>query len=86
MTAADREAAARRARAQQIALWRWTLAEPAMDPALTSRQRGPIVRDLASREHAGPDGKKQEEGGGVAAHPGPVGGRPPRRRVRGAGA
>jgi len=59
MTAADREAAARRQRAQEIALWRWTLVEPAMDPALTARQRGAVVRDLASREHAGPDGKKK---------------------------
>ena len=59
MTAADREAAARRQRAQEIALWRWTLAGPAMDPALTPRQRGAIVRDLASREHAGPDGKRK---------------------------
>jgi putative transposase len=58
MTAADREAAARRARAQEIALWRWTLVEPAMDPALTARQRGQVVRDLASREHEGPDGRK----------------------------
>ena len=57
MTAADREAAARRQRAQEIALWRWTLVEPAMDPALTPRQRGQVVRDLASREHEGPDGK-----------------------------
>ena len=56
MTAADREAAARRRRAQEIALWRWTLVEPAMDPVLTPRQRGAIVRDLASREHAGPGG------------------------------
>ena len=40
MTAADREAAARRQRAQTIALWRWALVEPAMDPALTARQRG----------------------------------------------
>ena len=58
MTAADREAAARRQRAQEIALWRWTLVEPAMDPALTARQRGAVVRDLASREHEGPGGKK----------------------------
>ena len=58
MTAADREAAARRQRAQEIALWRWTLVEPAMDPALTARQRGQVVRDLASREHQGPDGRK----------------------------
>jgi len=59
MTAADREAAARRARAQEIALWRWTLVEPAMDPALTARQRGQVVRDLASREHDGPGGKRR---------------------------
>ncbi|HTQ93213.1 MAG TPA: hypothetical protein VMK84_27340 [Streptosporangiaceae bacterium] len=59
MTAADREAAARRQRAQEIALWRWTLVEPAMDPALTARQRGQVVRDLASREHEGPGGKRK---------------------------
>jgi len=56
MTAADREAAARRQRAQTIALWRWALIEPAMDDALTSRQRGAIVRELAAREHEGPSG------------------------------
>jgi putative transposase len=58
VTAADRQAAAARQRRNDIALWRWALVEPAMDPALTSRQRGQVVRDLASREHAGPDGKK----------------------------
>jgi putative transposase len=56
MTAADRDAAARRQRAQTIALWRWSLIEPAMDPALTSRQRGRIVRELAGGEYAGPFG------------------------------
>ena len=59
MTAADRDAAARRQRAQEIALWRWTLAGPAMDPALTPRQRGAVVRHLAAREHDGPDGRKK---------------------------
>ena len=58
MTAADREAAARRQRAQEIALWRWTLVEPAMEPALTARQRGAVVRELASREHEGPGGRR----------------------------
>jgi putative transposase len=56
MTAADRDAAARRQRAQTIALWRWSLIEPAMDDGLTSRQRGRIVRELAAREHPGPHG------------------------------
>ncbi len=59
MTAADRDAAARRQRAQEIALWRWALVGPAMDPALTPRQRGAVVRDLAAREHDGPDGRKK---------------------------
>ncbi len=58
MTAADRQAAAARQRRNDIALWRWALTEPAMDPALTSRQRGAVVRDLASREHQDPDGRK----------------------------
>ena len=57
MTAADREAATRRQRAQTIALWRWSLIDPAMDRARTSRQRGQIVRGLAAREHAGPWGR-----------------------------
>src|SRR6266581_9536646 len=56
MTAADREAATRRQRAQTIALWRWSLIEPAMDAGLTSRQRGQVVRGLAAGEHAGPRG------------------------------
>ena len=58
MTAADRQAAAARQRRHTIALWRWALTEPAMDPALTSRQRGAVVRDLASREHQDPDGRR----------------------------
>ena len=57
MTAADREAAARRERARTIALWRWALIEPAMDAALTVRQRGAMVRQLAAREHEGPFGR-----------------------------
>jgi putative transposase len=56
MTQADRDAATRRQRAQTIALWRWSLIEPAMDPGLSSRQRGAVVRELAGREHAGPFG------------------------------
>src|SRR5258706_14751130 len=56
MTAADRDAAARRQRAQTIALWRWALIEPAMEDALTARQGGRVVRELAGREHAGPGG------------------------------
>jgi putative transposase len=56
MTQADRDAATRRQRAQTVALWRWSLIEPAMDGELSSRQRGAVVRELAGREHAGPFG------------------------------
>jgi hypothetical protein len=56
MTQAGRDAAARRQRAQTIALWRWSLIEPAMDAGLSSRQRGRVVRAIAGREHAGPFG------------------------------
>ena len=76
MTAADRDAATRRQRAQTIALWRWSLIEPAMDPALTSRQRGQVVRDLAAREHAGPSGRTVS---GVPQDDRPVDHRAPRR-------
>ena len=56
MTQADRDAATRRQRAQTIALWRWSLIEPAMDAGLSARQRGAIVRGIAAGEHAGPFG------------------------------
>jgi putative transposase len=56
MTQADRDAVTRRQRAQTIALWRWSLIESAMDPALSARQRGAVVRGIAAREHAGPFG------------------------------
>jgi putative transposase len=58
MTQADRDAATRRQRAQTIALWRWSLIEPVMDPVLSSRQRGQLVREIAGCEHAGPFGAR----------------------------
>jgi putative transposase len=57
MTVSGQEAATRAARAQQIALFRYALIRPAVDPELTSRQRGALVRSLAERTHTGPDGK-----------------------------
>ena len=44
------------------------LIREAADPALSTRQRGKLVRAIAAREHAGPFGG----GAGVAGHPGPV--------------
>lgn len=57
MDQADRQAAAWRARAQTLALWRYTLIEKAMDPALSTRQRGRVVREIAAAEHTGPSGE-----------------------------
>jgi putative transposase len=52
----EREGKARRERAHTVALWRYTLVAPAMDEALTARERGQLVRELAEREHPGPLG------------------------------
>jgi len=46
----------RRARAQQVALFRYQLICPALDPDLSTKARGRIVRAIAAREHAGPFG------------------------------
>ncbi|MGH3433957.1 MAG: DDE-type integrase/transposase/recombinase [Thermocrispum sp.] len=56
MTVSETEAAARAARARQIALFRYALIRPAVDVGLTSRQRGALVRALAAQSHTGPDG------------------------------
>jgi transposase InsO family protein len=48
--------AARRARAQQVALFRYQLICPALDPALSTKARGRIVRAIAAQTHAGPFG------------------------------
>lgn len=56
MSKAERENSARRERAQTVALWRYALVAPAMDEALTGRERGRLVRELAGRDHPGPFG------------------------------
>jgi len=38
-------------RAQAVALFRYQLIREAADPALSTRQRGRLVRELAGREH-----------------------------------
>jgi putative transposase len=44
-------------RARAIGLFRYMLIREAADPALTSRQRGALVRQIAAREHADPSGR-----------------------------
>jgi putative transposase len=56
MTAADEEARVRTERARAVALFRYRLVREAADPALSTRQRGRLVRALAGREHPGPFG------------------------------
>lgn len=42
-------------RQRDVALFRYTLIREAADKALTKRERGALVREMASREHIGPD-------------------------------
>lgn len=42
---------------REVALFRYTLVREAADPSLSNRERGRLVRELAAREHAGPDGR-----------------------------
>jgi len=57
MSKAEEEEQARLERARAIGLFRYMLIREAADPALTSRQRGAMVREIAAREHAGPSGQ-----------------------------
>ncbi len=56
-TSEEEEQQARLERARAIGLFRYMLIREAADPALSSRQRGAMVRELACREHAGPSGQ-----------------------------
>jgi len=51
-------AGGRAQRAQEIGLFRYGLIRPVADPALTTRQRGPLVRQLAEQDHVGPFGDR----------------------------
>ncbi len=46
----------RRTRGQQVALFRFQLICPALEPALSTKARGRVVREIAGRSHAGPFG------------------------------
>jgi putative transposase len=54
---ADDETRRRAERARRMALFRYELIQDALDQALTSRQRGRLVRELAERTHQGPFGE-----------------------------
>lgn len=54
---ADEEQRRRAERARRVGLFRYELMCDALDPQLSSRQRGRLVRELADREHPGPFGE-----------------------------
>lgn len=47
---------ARRIRAREVGLFRYGLIQDALDPALSTKQRGALVRATAARSHPGPFG------------------------------
>ena len=57
MTKSEHEIDRRTARARDIALFRYALIRQAADPALSTKQRGALVRALAACEHPGPFGR-----------------------------
>ena len=57
MSKAEEEEQERLERARAIGLFRYMLIREAADPALSTRQRGKLVRAIAAREHADPSGR-----------------------------
>src|SRR5580704_6852655 len=57
MSKAEEEEQARLERARAIGLFRYMLIREAAEPALSTRQRGKLVRAIAAREHADPSGR-----------------------------
>jgi Type II intron maturase len=53
---ADDEQRRRAERARRTALFRYELIQDVIDPQLSVRERGRLVRDLAGRDHEGPSG------------------------------
>ncbi len=58
MTQADDEQRRRAERTRRAALFRYELIQDVIDPQLSARERGRLVRGLAGREHDGPSGGK----------------------------
>ena len=58
MVVGDDEANVRAERARAIGLFRYQLIREAADPALSTKERGKMVRELASREHIDPFGRR----------------------------
>ena len=57
MSKEEEQQQARLEQARAIGLFRYMLIREAADPALSTRQRGKLVRAIAAREHADPSGR-----------------------------
>ena len=57
MSQTDDDARRRAERARRVALFRYELIQEVIDPTLTARQRGKLVRELAEQAHPGPFGE-----------------------------
>ncbi len=53
---------------EQIALHRWAVIAEAADGKLTARERGALVRQIAARPHAHPDGSQRAYSRGTMHH------------------
>lgn len=56
MSREQEEDSARRVRAREVGLFRYALISEALDPALSTKQRGRLVRAVAAQSHPGPFG------------------------------
>ena len=56
MSKEQEEDSARRVRAREVGLFRYALISDALDPGLSTRQRGRLVRAVAAQTHPGPFG------------------------------
>ncbi|MGW1163303.1 helix-turn-helix domain-containing protein [Streptomyces sp. NPDC002519] len=65
MALVDEEERRRAERAHQAALFRYQLIREAADPALSPRQRGAMVRELAAKPHTDPFGRQITVGRGT---------------------
>ena len=54
------ESLSRRERRERTGLWRYQVIRDAVDPGLTAKQRGRIVRRIAAEPHPGPEGGSVE--------------------------
>src|SRR4051794_41455349 len=58
MAVRDDEVATRTERARAIGLFRYQLIREPADPGLSSKARGRLVREIATREHTDPAGRR----------------------------